>query len=203
MKSILVIILLLAGFSSKGQESTSSFVVVTIEWERNSNLHKSETDYWIVSRKLWEKSSKEAVLPLYLTGFSLTDFKECCTDNSLILFNTAVGENFNFGADFVNSQNILIQLIATKRKKVQTIRKKWVTGHKEKAVVYLTPISGRFCLCPIVHRDGSSKLGYDGQAAIPVSDFSHDSIFWSSSEARQIERFDYADLPFLGLHNIQ
>ena len=203
MKLLLVIVLSLMALQLRSQDIEDKFVVVTIEKETDSKLHKRETDYWIVSLKLWEKSPEEAVLPLYLVGFSSTDFKECCTDKSLILFNSTTEETFEFAEDFKNDQNTLIKLIAKERKRVQTIKKKWVTGYKERVTIYLTPINGKFCLCSVVHKDGGSKLGYEGQAAMPVSGFSYDSTFWSSKEARQIERFDYADLPFIALQNIQ
>lgn len=203
MKLLLVITLSLAVLQLRSQDNEDKFVIVTIEKETDSKLHKSETDYWIVSLKLWKKSPEEAVLPLYLKGFSTTDFKECCTDKTLVLFNSTTEEIFEFATDFKHDQSTLVKLIAKERKRVQTIKKKWVTGYKEKITVYLTPISGKFCLCSIVHKDGSSKLGYEGQAAIPVSGFSHDSMFWSSQEARQVERFDYADLPFIALQKIQ
>jgi hypothetical protein len=152
---------------------------------------------------MWADSSAGAVMPLYMYGFSTSDFRECCEEKSLVLFNQTVNEDFTFDKEFQNSHLSLQNLIASKRRKVQTIRKEWALGYTEKYTIYITPINGSFCSCMLVHKDGNEKLGYTGKTLVPLSGFHFDPAFWDSQEAKQIGRFDFGKLPFLALHHIQ
>lgn len=201
MKTLLVILFFGACLAAFGQAKEDIFIVVTIEKITSSNLHPKENDYWVIPKFLWNQSEKP-IIPFYVDGFSRNDIDECCVSDSLVLFNYDSKENFVFEESFKTALRKLNTIIGKERKKVQTIRKKW-NGYKEEINVYITPIKGKFCVCKLIHAQGNDKIGYEGQAAVPVSDFNFDPTFWMSPEAKQIERFDYSSLPFIALQKIQ
>lgn len=199
MKPLLYIILLFAlSFEIEAQEK-GAFVIVTIEKKTSSNLHPYATDYWIVSRDLWKEYADDAIVPIYIEGFSLTDYNECSQDGKLVLHNYTKDELFDFEPAYEKSQHHLLTLIKENSQEVQSISKKWKSKYKEKIKVSLTPVNGIFCFCPMVHVDGRSMLEYAKKIAMPISDFSYDPTFWSSQEFKEIRRFDYSELDFVSL----
>ena len=202
MRNLLYIALtMLLSSSIYGQ--SKKYAIVTIEKNINESIHTSQTDYWIVDLSSWEDESQEAILPLYLEGFSATDYKECCSNKNLILFNATSNESFDYEKGVLDSQKKLMQIIADKRKKAQTIKNKWSSGKREVIKVYLTPVTGNFCFCELTHKDNNAKIGYEGQILVPVSDFSYEPNFWESKLASGIQKFDFGELLFLSLQTIQ
>lgn len=202
MKKLAIVLLFISlSIRSFAQTSAETFVVIIIEKLSSSSLHPKEYDYWILQKSPWNKSEK-SIVPLYLDGFSRNDVDECCISDSLVFFNYDAKESFVFAKSFKSSLKNLNDLIGKDRKKVMSIRKKW-NGYTEQINVYLTPITGKFCICKVSHAQGKDKIGYEGKIAVPLSDFSFDGNFWQSPEAKQIERYDYSDLPFLALQKMQ
>lgn len=204
MRNLLYTVLILIVFVvSLSAQNKSKYAILTIEKKSSSKLHKNQVDYWIVDIESWKNSDKKAVSPLYISGFSATDYNECCTNENLILFNVTVKESFDYKEGLLESQSKLKEIIANYRKKIQTVKKKWTIGKTERIKVYLTPIVGSFCFCKLTHKDDDSKIGYQGQAAIPVSNFIYDDSFWKSELSEGIQKYDYSSLPFLSLHTMQ
>ncbi len=203
MKSILFVILsFVLSCEIVAQNKVETFVIVTIEKKTNGNLHPYQVDYWIISRDLWKEESKVAAVPAYLYGFSTTDYNECNQNGSLVLYNHTANEQFDFEPDYVRAQNKLLNMIKEYSRKVQTVNKKWKSGHKERITISITPINGVFCFCPMVHRDGRDMPEYAKKIGMPVANFSYDSSFWLSQEFKEMERFDYSEFEFVSLHKI-
>lgn len=201
MRVLIFIIFLIFSFAEcKAQNKVDDFVIVTIEKETTSKLHPSEIDYWIISRYLWKNYSKDAIVPLYMYGFSLADFKECVDGDSLILYNYSRDESFNFDTRYREELDYLVKIVKENRKKVQTIKKKWEEGYKEEIEVFLTPISGIFNFCSMVHADQRSMPEYAKKIGMPVSNFKYDFSFWDSQDFKELKRFDYTELEFVSLH---
>jgi len=202
MRSILLTLLLITLFTRvSAQNEQDSFVIVTIEMKSSSRLHPFESDYWVIPLTLW-KDSEEEVIPLYIGGFSQTDINECCISDTLIMFNPSTNESFEFKRSFLESLNALRNSVIKKRRKVQTVRKKW-DGYKEGLSVYLTPIKGIFCLCEIKYKNDNSKSGYKGKIAIPFGQTEINPGFWDTQKFKEIRRFDFSALPFISLHTMQ
>jgi hypothetical protein len=201
MRKLLVVLFLSTCLTTFGQPKEDIFIIVTIERITSSDLHSKANDYWVIPKALWNESERP-IIPFYLDGFSRNDIDECCISDSLVLFNYDSKESFVFEESFRVALGKLKDIMGKERKKVQTIKKKW-NGYREEITVYLTPVKGRFCVCKLIHAQGNDKIGYEGQAAVPVSDFNFDPDFWLSTVAKQIERFDYGSLPFIALHKIQ
>lgn len=204
MKPLFVIpSLLLLWFDLKAQiGDQDAFVVVTIEKKTSSALHPIEFDYWLISKSKWNKPD-EAIIPLYIDGFSQTDVDECCLSDTLILFNSDSQESFVFQESFKKSLSELRDLISKTKLSVETLKKKWSDGYTEEISIFLTPIRGSFCICEIKHKDDNSKIGYSGKVAVPSGDFKSYKEFSNSKEFYSIKRYDYSKLPFLALYKMQ
>lgn len=199
MRSLLLIILLFSFcFEIKGQGEQGTFVIVKIEKKTSSDLHPYAIDYWMVSRDLWKEYSSQAIVPIYLYGFSRTDYNECSQDNKLVLYNYTKDEVFDFESGYEESQKRLLALIKENSREVQTVNKKW-KGYKERIKISLTPINGKFCFCQMVHNDGRQMPEYAKKIGMPASDFNYDPSFWESQEFKEIRRFDYTELDFVSL----
>lgn len=204
MRLMLLVILFFASYSkvrAQDGEGPNSFVVVTIEMKTTSRLHPLEFDYWIIPVSMWNESGEE-LLPLFIGGFSQTDFNECCLSDTLTLFNYTTDESFEFKETFIESLEGFRELIVKERIKVQAIRKKW-KGYKEDLYIYLTPVTGTFCTCEIKHLKDDSKIGYTGRIAVPLSKFDVYNGFEDTKKFKEMKRFDYSVLPFVSLHAMQ
>ena len=198
MKYILVILLFNTLIANA--QSNNDFAVITIETQSKKGNHKNQIDYWLVSLDLYVKPSENAFFPLYLTGFSVTDFNECCNDKNLTLFNVSTEESFEYDKSFIDSQKLLISMIKDNRKKIQGVKKDWTSGDKQRINIYITPVSGTFCFCKI---SNGSKIGYNDEIAMPVSSFEYNPSFWKSDIYKGVRKYDFSTLPFLSLNTIQ
>lgn len=203
MKNIFNAIFIALFSISMYAQKEGRYVVVTIEKESNSSVHKNEVDYWIVDTEKWKNTEQKTMWPLYLSGFSATDYDECCINENLVLFNVTSKESFEYKDGLLVALKGLEKLISDKRKKVLSVKKEWHSGKKENIFVYLTPVNGSFCFCKLSHKDDNTKIGYEGNTAIPVSNFSYDDSFWESELSKGVEKFDYSILPFLSLQTLQ
>jgi len=157
--SFILVTLLFHTANIKAQNK-NQFVIITIEKQSNKGLHKKEINYWIISVKSWINSDNKSLSPIYLTGFSATDYKECTINKNLILYNVTVNESYDFKEGVLKGHDYLLKLIKQNRKKVQTVKKNWGSGSKESIKIYLTPIKGDFCYCNVTHRNEGIDLGY-------------------------------------------
>ncbi|MEJ0055079.1 MAG: hypothetical protein WDN75_05150 [Bacteroidota bacterium] len=201
MKFYCGFLFLLASYTAGSQSiAHSKYIVITIERERTKDNHAMERAYWIVSMDSLQ-NFKYSLAPLYIDGFSLNNFKECCGKKSITIFYQTDSTSYKFDEQYLAAKKSLSDLVKAKRKKVQTIAKGWTKGVREKINVYITPVSGDFCYCR-VDKDGSKKLEYQGMIVIPKSGFSSEDKFWSSEKSSQVSFFDFSSLPFLNLQSI-
>lgn len=204
MKNRLFIIIALLVFvipiKAQNQEK---FVLITIETKAKKGLHKTQIDYWVVSLNKYKDPNEKPFFPLYISGFSATDYNECCNNKNLILFNVTSQESFEYENQLLDVQKKLIDLIKIKRRKIQSIEKKWLFGNKITVNVYMTPITGDFCFCELSHNNDNSELTYVGQVAVPKSGYNYNSDFWSSELYKAIQKYDFGNLPFVSLHTMQ
>lgn len=201
MKLYCAFIFVLLSYTASGQSSSSSkYIVVTLERTRTNDNHGVENAYWIVCTDSL-KALKDSFAPLYMDGFSLNNFKECCGKGSITIFYQTDSTSYEFDDEYSIVKKSFSELIRARRKKVQTITKEWTKGIKETIKVYLTPVSGDFCYCR-VDKEGSKKIEYEGLIAIPRSTFAFEDNFWGSEESSSVRFFDFSTLAFLNLHSI-
>lgn len=202
MKGLLIIFgIFLLVFSGKTQDDENKLLIISIEKRTNRSVHKLEKNYWAIPQWEIEGALQEAILPLFIDGYSGTDLTECCQESSLTLFNYTKEEDFTLEDNY----EILENIIKKHGKKIQVAKKIWAGGAKEKIKVYITPVEGKFCVCEILDaRDNTNaKVGYIGNIVVPFAGLSYAPQFWHSSLDLQIAQFDYLKLPFLQLHLIQ
>lgn len=205
MKSrLLLIVLLFVSVLSVKAQNPKDYIIVTIESINKKGVHKIQTDNWIFAVDDYTKMNEEDVIyPLYLSGFSATDYKECCEDKNMILFNSTVAESFEYAKENLSSRKALQDIIKDKRKKIQTIKKQWGSDKKIRVTIFLTPVNGAFCFCKISHESDNSRLDYVGQVGVPKLGFNYIPSVLESKLGRGIQTYDFSFLPFIGLDTLQ
>jgi hypothetical protein len=196
-KSIFLIIIFFV-FQTKAQK-IEEYIIVTVITENPKGLHKLKTSYWVMPLDDY-KSAKDTFYLLYSDGFSKQDKQECCTENNLMLFNQNKKEDFDFSSEYLKSTTKFLHIIDTEKKKVQTIKKNWISGKKQKIRVYITPVRGAFCICNL---ENGKKIGFEGKVAILDSSISYFPDFWKSDLYLGFRNYDFSKLPIISLETIQ
>ena len=181
-----------------------NYLVITIEEETTSTVHGKRIDYWLLDVNNWVNDDENALVPLYLYGFSNIDFNECCGNDTLVLFNYSLEETyFQSENNQLQDQELNISNIRESRKKIQRVIKKW-KNRKDKIEVFFTPVKGNFCFCTLKHTQGNTKarIGYDGIVALPISGIVLKKNTEKYTKMDVVMMFDYSELPFLSLHAI-
>lgn len=170
------------------------FVVISIEDEYKISQHAVQRYLWIVPVDSLTRSNF-TLARLFLSGVSEDNVKDCCSFRPMDP--AVVGETSNFviGKERLSLFEHLDQTISAKKVKLQTIRKKWVSGQKEEIKIFATPIEGEFCLCDY-HPIGQARTGFKGMVCVPKGSGSHYDKFWTTSEAKQLYQFDFSTLDF-------
>jgi hypothetical protein len=179
-------------------KAQSQYLVFRVEKkERNKNILN---DFWIASYVYGTRIDNGNVIPLFIDGFSKSDYDECLGD-SLTVFNLSKEENFEFTQTFLQELNNLQTLVETKGFFFQRVVRKW--PHKKNNIrVFVVPIKGEFIFCQIHHADGKAKerLGYEGLVAMPKDKFTISQNFNYKDIA---ETIDFSLMPWVGLHLLQ
>ena len=103
---------------------------------------------------------------------------------------------YDLDENYLQGLSRLKSLIQAKRRKVQSIKKKWANGQSIKISVYVTPIIGSFCSSEY-HLLGQSRNGYGGLIYLPyLSDFQADESFWQSLEVDYLLSRDFSKIHY-------
>jgi hypothetical protein len=174
-------------------ETTAQFYLFKIE---TINKIDRAVDYWIFDTR------SGGISPLWMEGFSKTDFNECLED-SLVLFNFSKAEDFGFDRQYLLNVKQVRESIRSKSKLYQ--KKK--VGNKDSMTtvrIYCLPVFGKFLFCHIFHAKGNTlgRIGYEGVVALPIGDVEIDSKSRIKEDER-IDKIDFVNLPSLQLSKIQ
>lgn len=194
MKTLLTFLALLTIIPS--YTDNGNYAIITVVKESNNDLHPYEEYFWIIDINEWSDANEPKIVPLYLDGFTQTDFTECKND-TLILFNQSKNEAV-FLEDFqIESINDLKKIIEENRRKIIKVKKKWLEGRKQTLEIFITPVNGKFLFCNSKRQDGRD-LSFN-EIAMPINDFSFNKNFWDSDVHTQLINYDYSNLPFISL----
>jgi len=176
-----------------------SYLIVTLERERNWDLHKAEYSYWIVPLDSLSEDETNFNL-LYLSGFSVDAITSCCNEGVL---NSLLTEETSFSLDSTLEENIesLIKITDESKRKVQSIRKNWTRKYREKITVYLSPVQGGACEC-LMDTNLENRIGISKKIFIPNTEFTVLKDFWLSDAYHSIKTYDFGELPFINLNGI-
>lgn len=196
MKKIFLTIILIAlveNYSYSQEEK--SFVIISFERKRAFNHKKKEVEtfYWIIPSDSTHTRGLH-LFPLYLSGFSNTDFIKCSKGDTINPYLITDETNYDFDVGYNQQISFLINLISNNQIKVQNIIKKWDGKSKESINIYATPIKGKFISCSLESFD---LIDYKGYVFLPQSDFSYYKEYWNSTNAKNVKYADYSFFYFI------
>lgn len=164
----------------------SNYVVITFE---SMDSQKEIIEYnWIVPTDSINEKIK--IYPLYMDIFSRQDLIECENREKISILTMSEGEDYNLDDNIMDDVNDLKKIILNRKKKIQTLTKKWSNGRKEKIKVYITPITGDFCVGQISNYSGKF-FNYYGIIFLPKYNFNYNEAFYNSNKFKIILNEDF------------
>jgi len=173
--NILISIFFFATVVFSQELSKKEYLIITYESSVNKGPHKKQNYFWIIESDKLEKNNKNTS-PLYFEGYSKTLLDDCLKNKIVSPFNFYTDDKWNFTPEYLDLQKKMPSLIYENRIKIMTIRKKWNNKFKEKIRVYITPVVGEFCECPISENNGS-KINYMDSIYFPIKNVKYNSLF--------------------------
>lgn len=175
-------------------QEMESFLVIAIKTEQTKSIHKSHTDYWLLSVDSLEKGSEDYLVPLYVHGFSNQDVLECL-DGELVFYNLKPSDSF---PDYSVTDSLL-KAFESRRWKYSTT-KNYKKSKSVRIKVYAVEVRGEFIYCNFSSISLSS-IGYVGsKIAIPIKIEISDRL---NNLIDRVDRHDFFRLPYIGLQDTQ
>lgn len=195
-----VILLFLLFFNSFVfcQQSTSEYVIITYEIDRNKDQHPKRNYYWIVPADSLTGHRNFKKYPLYFDEFSQDDLIDCKGNKDLALFTLVSNEDFNIDDKIKSDIEKLKYIVKDNRKKVESVVKKWSNGYTEKITIYVTPVRGDFC-CSNLSTNDERIINYKGLIYLPIENFSFNKPFFESDKYKEVIYEDYIDSNYVNL----
>jgi hypothetical protein len=192
-KVILFILIINSCIRLNAQVDTGGrYIVISFEKKVNKfPQHGIQSFFWIVKTDSI-KNKNFLLQPLFLDQFSKNDFEACCKGGVINPF--VMTTETKFGDQSIGQRNLLDKIINDKKKKVQTITKKWAENYVEEITIFATPIKGKFCSCTLKQNDEDAS--YNGRIFMAVSSFTYDSSYWELKSSRNVMFADYSKLNF-------
>jgi hypothetical protein len=170
--------------------SDKSFVIITYEQKFSKSFEGIHRSFWITPDDSI-LSTGVIFYPILLSGYFKNDLDSSCIGKEIDpYFSSPIKEN-NLEPKEQKALEFLQTLIFAKRKKIQTIVKKWNSGNEELITIYATPILGSFCYSKFSFT-GQKRSGYFGQFYIPFSQIQENDNFWHGSKAKIIMNIDFS-----------
>lgn len=171
----------------------SNYIIITILKESNSKLDGYGETQWLIPEDSLKNLvfNYSSITPLFISDYSYDMIAQCKNNIPVDPFTFTTETSFSF-PDSV-SQNIeqMNKLISKNKKLIQTIKKKWETGYKEKVKIYATPVIGDFCKCKF---ENFSKVEFDTtkQIFIGFNKFYQQNQFWNSKSSNELKSIDFS-----------
>lgn len=174
--------------------SVKNYVIITFEQVYAKSFEGIKRTFWIVpADSIFGIETK--FFPLLLSGYFKNDIDSCCMNKEIDpYFSSPTKENYLDTAQ-EKALDILQTIVFTKRKKIQTIIKKWSLGNQEQITIYATSVLGSFCFSKFSFT-GQKRSGYSDLLYIPYSQIEGDNKFWETSKSKLIMNFDFSKYNF-------
>lgn len=162
-----ILILFVFSFNSISAQQINEKDYLLMSFERVQNKQHKEKDvfYWIIPVK--NQETKSTFSPIYFEGYSKTKLEKCIKNETVYIFNTISGDEYDFSIEYKEMVSETLKLIEANKYKFLSIKNKWKSGLKETIDVFITPITGSICNCPIPEKN-SELINYYGQIYLPV-----------------------------------
>jgi len=180
------------------QNEMKSYVIITFEDEYKISQHNKKIYNWIIEV---DNIKLDNMSILVLDNYSNQNLMDCINGkkiNPTLVFSKTT---YNFNEEYLNEVSNLERIIKKNRKKIQIIKKKWIsTGQKEKITVYVTAVKGLFCHSKYLKIEKGEK--YNGNIYLPISKFSYYDNFWCLDKAKYILKNDFSNIKFNIVSNL-
>ena len=194
-KWLLLFCFSIAVFKCYSQNSSvKSYVIITCEQKFAKGFEGIKRTFWIAPEdSIFNTGTK--FFPLLLSGYFKSDLDSCCMGKEIDpYFSSPAKENY-LDAVQEKALDILQTIIFAKRKKIQTIIKKWSSGNQEQTTIYATSVFGSFCFSKL-HFLGQNRSGYSDLLYIPYSQIEENNKFWDTAKGKLIMNLDFSKYNF-------
>lgn len=151
--------------SISAQEVTEKdYLLVSFERSQNKQHKEKDVFFWIVpveNQKIVGSAS-----PIYFSGYSKTKLEKCIKNETVYIFNAISGDEYDFSVEYKKMVNETLKLIEENKNEFLSVKKKWKSGLKETIDIFITPITGSICDCPIPDKN-SELIDYYGKIYLP------------------------------------
>lgn len=161
------------GFSQNNK--IGNYIIVTYERSYNKAIHKSQSYHWIINADSLQEVSAQ-LSPIYFTGYSKTLLDKCLENKIVYPFDTFKNDKYDFTKDYLKTQEGIENIVNEHKVKILTVRKKWIDGLKERIRVFVTPIKGEICNCPI-DKESSKNINYYGNIYLPIKNINYNQSY--------------------------
>ncbi len=188
---LLVILLFVNHMAMAQKVESGKYVILTVE-DFFSKSFEGGKKYFFIVKTDSIKSLNNTFSLLITSGFSKRQLENCCTGIDIDPFTfTMADSTFKLGEKYIRESDQFDNLVLSKRKKIQTVKKEWIiTKSTETITFYVTPIKGKFCSSEF-EKSGQWKIDYSGKIFIPYSSFELDVEFWDSEKFQNLSRKIY------------
>lgn len=159
--------------------SRENFLILTYEFSEKKQLHKSDNSCWII--KMDSLGGVNKIFPLYIDGFSKTLFNNCLSNKTVDITSVYENDEWNFNDEYKNTVVDLRKIITERRKNILSMKMVWNSKKSEKLKIFITPIQGFFCNCPI-SKKSEEQINYRGNIFLPVRDIKFNEEFWKNND---------------------
>jgi len=178
------------------QKSISDYVIIIAEKGSKISQHKTQAYYWIASTDSIG-SYDFKLSKLFLSNFSKNNISDCILEKEVDPFLVVEGVTYDYGfeTEYLTTKKNLNEVIKKYKKRIQKIRKNWLSGQEEIINVYAVFIKGEFCQTKY-HWIGEERTGYKGKIFFPISNFEYANDLWEIDEIKYILNRDYSNFEF-------
>ncbi len=182
-------------FNGYSQNSSlKSYVIITYEQKFSKGFEGIKRTFWVVPEDSISNMGSK-FFPLLMSGYYKNDIDSCCLGKEIDpYFSSSVKENYLLIAQEKALDN-LQTIVFDKRRKIQSITKKWSSDKQEQIIIYATSIYGTFCFSKF-NFTGQNRSGYLDLFYLPYSEIAVNDQFWNTTKGKLIMNLDFTKYNF-------
>ncbi len=185
---------LLASASYSQSPIVKSYVIITCEEKFAKSFEGIKRTFWIADEdSIFDTGTK--FFPLLLSGYFKNDLDSCCLGKEIDPYYSSHEKENYLDTAQEKSLDILQTIIFAKRKKMQTIIKKWAYGNQAKVTIYATSIFGSFCFSKF-NFIGKKRSDYADLLYLPNSKIEENNRFWETLKSKRFMQLDFSRYNF-------
>jgi hypothetical protein len=167
------------------------YIILKMFMKNNAKLDGTKYNQWIIPVDSLHNFEINHVYPLLITDYSFDNLEDCLKNQKIDPFSYSTQTNFKFPIGFIDSLNNNSKKLNLEKRLIQTIKKKWTNGYKEKVKIYAIPVKGEFCNCDL-YVDFRNNFSYNGKIYLGTSKILIDNSFWNSEISSTLKSIDFS-----------